>query len=148
MSKPANGRGRDSKKHRLIPLPKNGTKSDERFQKMHRTEWCAEANKLVQGRGSKYMKKGNVQDQNSKSKNLKEGVEVAGKRYCYASSQWKPQLEQGSFQHEKMGILEKHKSWCACQQKASRATLPRTAPCWRTLASGKSMWLGSSTVGL
>ena len=41
------------------------------------------------------------QEVGAKSKNLKEGMEVA-KRYCYASSQWKP-MEQGSFQHEKMG---------------------------------------------
>ena len=35
----------------------------------------------------------------------------------------------------------------ACQQKASRATLPLTALCQEKLASGK-LWLGSGTVGL
>ena len=40
----------------------------------------------------------------AKNENLEEGVEVA-KTYCYASSQRKP-TEQGSFQHEKVGVRE------------------------------------------
>ena len=42
------------------------------------------------------------QEAGAKSKNLKEGVEVA-KWYCWTSSQWKS-MEQGPFQYEGVGV--------------------------------------------
>ena len=44
-------------------------------------------------------------------------------------------MDQRPLQHEKWES-EEHKSWCM-PAEGSRATLPRTAPCWGTLASGE-----------
>ena len=44
-------------------------------------------------------------------------------------------MEQGPFQHEKMGVGEAQE--LACQRKASRAMLPRTALCSEVLGSGE-----------
>ena len=45
-------------------------------------------------------------------------------------------MEQGAFSVWKSGGLRSTKAG-ACQQKASRATLPRTTPCWVERASGE-----------
>ena len=77
----------------------------------------------------------------AKSKNLKEGVEVA-KRYCHAPSERKP-MKQGPLQYDKVGVRE------AQNLEYSAETVQR--PCRLSSGHGRkveSMWLGGGAVGL
>ena len=76
---------------------------------------------------------------------MEEGTE---KHRLYHCSEWheirreivEAFTQSGSKKRERRRRLsEKHKSW-ACQQKASRAPLPLTAPCWERLASGEHVF--------
>ena len=75
-----------------------------------------------------------LQKVGANSANFKEKVEVP-KRYCHASSQRK-QMEQGSFQYDKVGVREAQKQRFS-SRGLQRAMLPLTAPCWVPLASGE-----------